>query len=163
MQTRTRVIVLRHAAELRKRTGTVRWAALALQNFELHDYALEGAPLADDAFATEGAWLLFPGPVPTAPPKEPPARLIVPDGTWQQARRMVARLPALRGLPRLGLPPPASEARRLRQGHFAEGMSTLEAIAAALASWGDARAAGQLRKLHRGGLARIGKLRGREI
>ena len=30
-------------------------------------------------------------------------------------------------------------------------------------SWGDARASEQLRQLHRGGLARIAKLRGRKI
>ena len=162
IETRARIVIVRHAAELLKTTNSARWAGLCLQNFELHDYALEGAPLNEALLAGGDAWLLFPGSEVTAPPERPPARLLVPDGTWQQARRMVARLPSLRALPRLTLAPP-SGTRRLRRPHIAEGMSTLEAIAEALELFGEPEPARKLRQLHEAAIARIARLRGRAV
>jgi DTW domain-containing protein YfiP len=159
VQSRVRIIIVRHAAELMKPTGTARWAALAVEGTEVHDYAVEGAPLDERALQTAGAHLLFPGGEPTRPLAHPPERLLVVDGTWQQARRMVSRLPSLRALPRLSLPPP-SEERRLRRPHFHGGMSTLEAIAEALELCGEPLPARQLRALHAAVLARAERMRG---
>lgn len=142
---RLEVIVLRHAAELGKQTNSARWAALAL-GLRIIDYAATAAPFEISTLPLEGAWLLFPGGDPT-PPAAPPRRLIVPDGTWQQARRMVARIPALCALPRLAIPaPPAGP--RLRRAVDPEGMSTLEAIAEALFVCGEPGPGQQLRDLH---------------
>jgi DTW domain-containing protein YfiP len=76
---------------------------------------------------------------PASPPSSPaaiagPIHLIVLDGSWPQARRMILRVPGLRALPRLALPPPASPDRqRLRRPRRTMEMSTLEAVAAAIA------------------------------
>ncbi len=74
-------------------------AALKRATLATHDAELPELP--------EGAALLFPdderpeedGPTPMIRP----ALLVVPDGTWRQARRMVSRSEELRALPRLSL------------------------------------------------------------
>ena len=155
---RLEVVIVRHAAERNKQTNSARWAALAL-GCPVHEYAATTTPFDTSALALESAWLLFPGGEPTAAPAIPPRRLIVPDGTWQQARRMVARLPALRALPRLALPAPA-HGLRLRRPREPTGMSTLEAIAAALELFGEPVPAAQLRDIHAAVLRRAVRMRG---
>ena len=150
--------ILRHAAEAQKQTGSARWAAQAL-GCAIIDYAQDAAPFDEGLLDTEGAWVLFPNGEITPPPAVPPKRLIVPDGTWQQARRMVARLPKLRTLPKLVLGE-APAGPRLRQPHLREGMSTLEAIAAALLVCGESGPAEELRALHARVIARSERLRG---
>jgi DTW domain-containing protein YfiP len=67
------------------------------------------------------------------------------DGSWSQARRMFQRLVPLRALPRLSLG--AQPGERLREGP--EGtMSTLEALAHALAIVESAQAAAHLLAVH---------------
>jgi DTW domain-containing protein YfiP len=63
--------------------------------------------------------------------------LLVPDGSWSQARRMVHRLPALRAgtfvrLPAPSAPPCADAALTLRRRPRREHVSTYEAVARAL-------------------------------
>lgn len=162
VETRLRIDVVRHAAEQWKTTNSVRWAAIALPGLRVFEYGhvdrwFDEAALGD----TEGAWLLFPGPHPTGLPAAPPRRLIVPDGTWQQARRMVARLPSLRSLPRLTLSPDPRP--RLRRPHKPEGRSTIEAIAAALEAFGEPLAADRLRALHDTAIRVIEERRGTPI
>jgi DTW domain-containing protein YfiP len=151
------VVVLRHAAELSKPTGSARWASLALSRCEIVDYALLPEPFDDRVLDSRGAWLVFPGAATSVPPGKP-ARLIVPDGTWQQARRMVARVAKLRSLPRLSLPPPLQTARLRRAPRG--GMSTLEAISAALGACGDPAAAAALHAVHERVMARAVAARG---
>lgn len=94
-----------------------------------------------------------------AAPREPPRVVVVPDGTWSQARRMMQRIPALRRLPRLALagPPPGL---RLRRPHRGDGMSTLEAIAGALAALGAPDEAEKLLTLHAHAVERVLRLKG---
>jgi DTW domain-containing protein YfiP len=66
-------------------------------------------------------------------PAELPRRLVVLDGTFRQARRMYRSIRALREMPELALAPPAVAPLRLRDPRRPDGMSTLEAIAHALA------------------------------
>lgn len=152
-------VILRHASEIPRLSSTVRWAALALPGSRIVDYALPGAPLEDGWLATEGAWALFPSGVPTPRGSVRPARIIVPDGTWQQARRMMHRVPALQRLPRLTLPA-AVPALRLRQPPMAGGMSTLEAIAGALRFLDHAAEADGLLALNSLAVERAARLRG---
>jgi DTW domain-containing protein YfiP len=152
------VVILRHALEAQKQTGSARWAAQAL-GCQIIDYAAEAAPFDESLLDAEGAWVLFPNGDLSPPPALPPKRLIVPDGTWQQARKMVARLETLRRLPKLVLGG-APAGPRLRQPHLAEGQSTLEAIAAALAVCGEPGPAAELRALHQRVIARSERLRG---
>ena len=65
--------------------------------------------------------------------------LVVLDATWAQARRMLQRIPELQTLPRVSLP--GGLAERLRQPTVKGGMSTIEALAAALDLLGDVAAA----------------------
>jgi DTW domain-containing protein YfiP len=155
---RLEVVVLRHAAEAHKQTNSARWAALAL-GCRVIDYAATAAPFDAGELPLEGAWLLFPYGEPTPVPAVPPRRLIVPDGTWAQARRMVQRLPQLRALPRLRLGPPPV-VPRLRRPLHPSGMSTLEAIAAALEACGEPGPAARLFALHAAVMERSERMRG---
>jgi DTW domain-containing protein YfiP len=85
--------------------------------------------------------------------------LIVPDGSWTQARRMTQRLPALRTLPRLALPAPPP-GLRLRRPHVTGGMSTLEAVAGAFEAVGAPHDAARLLALHAAGVERVLRLKG---
>lgn len=154
-----RFVVLRHASEIPRLTSTVRWAALALPGTEIVDYALPGPTLDDRRLAAEGSWALFPSAQPTPVGSVRPARIVVPDGTWQQARRMMQRVPALQRLPRLSLPP-AQPVPRMRRPPVAGGMSTLEAIAEALRFLGHAGEAARLFALHAEAVDRVSRLRG---
>jgi DTW domain-containing protein YfiP len=114
VETRTRFLLLQHVAETRKKSNTGRVAALALANATLFTY---GAPADsfDPALLSEpGTWLLFPDGPPAPPDAPAPRQLVVLDGSWSQARRMTQRLPVLRTLPRLVLPPLAPGMLRLR-------------------------------------------------
>jgi len=61
-----------------------------------------------------------------------PIRLIVPDGTWRQARRMVRRIAGLAKVPRVTLPGGQVSKYRLRKRQSTGGMCTFEAISEAL-------------------------------
>ncbi|RKH33275.1 tRNA-uridine aminocarboxypropyltransferase [Corallococcus sicarius] len=133
VETRTRILLLQHVMEVAKRSNTGRVAALALANGELLIHGKQPEAFDMAVLSEPGTWLLFPDG-PTAPPGAPPPRqLVVLDGNWSQARRMTQRLPALRTLPRLVLPPPEPGMLRLRETSHPSGMSTLDAIARAVA------------------------------
>ena len=160
--TRLRIDIVRHAAEQWKTTSSARWAALALPGARVFDYGAVDRPFDESSLGeTDGAWLLFPGPHPTPLPARPPRRLIVPDGTWQQARRMVSRLASLRELPRLTLLPDPRP--RLRKPFRADGRSTIEAIAAALQAFGEPGPAATLRGVHEAAVGLIEERRGYPI
>ncbi len=143
VETRTRFVILRHTAERNKPSNTAHFAALALPNCELAEYGTEGAPFDEARLPTgPGTFVLYPDEAAPATGLELPQRIIVLDGSWSQARRMRQRILALRGLPFITLPAPTQARRRLRRPVHASGMSTLEAIARAIALYeGDALAA----------------------
>ena len=92
------------------------------------DFAVERGP---------GAALLFPGPsaidLAELPPDQRPDPLVVVDGTWPNARRIVRLNPWLSELPRVALSPSAPGNYRIRQARRPEvQLSTVEAIVAAL-------------------------------
>lgn len=134
VSTRTELLVIRHHKESLKSTNTARMAALAMPRCRIISYGSPGEPFDASVLEAPDTWLLFPhtqkAPVPAGPP---PARLIILDGSWGQARRMVQRVPALRRLPGLKLPPPPPYTRRLRRSPHPDAMSTMEAIAGAVA------------------------------
>jgi DTW domain-containing protein YfiP len=159
LATRTRFLVLRHASELSRPTNSGRWAALALANLRLVDYALPGELLDVASLVEPGDAVLFPSP---HPPHldPPPSRVLVLDGTWAQARRMIQRIPALQELPRISVPAPALRAAYpMRRPPVRGGVSTLEAIAGALHLLGEPDAARALEALHAEACARGWRLR----
>ncbi|MFY0524405.1 tRNA-uridine aminocarboxypropyltransferase [Archangium gephyra] len=147
VETRTRLLLLQHVVETWKKSNTGRVAALALANSRLLTYGSLDEPLDTAVLSEPGTWLLFPDG-PTAPPDAPaPRQLVVLDASWSQARRMTQRIPVLRTLPRLVLPPLAPGTLRLRDPTHPSGMSTLDAIARAVAVLEGPEAAAPLERL----------------
>lgn len=162
VSTRTELLIVRHHKETLKSTNTARLAALAMSRCRIVSYGSPGVPFDASVLEGDDTWLLFPDahqePEPGA---ARPGRLIVLDGSWGQARRMVQRVPALRRLPGLKLPPPAPDSRRLRRPPHPDGMSTLEAIAGALAYLEGEHVAQPLYALHEQMIDRVLASRGR--
>lgn len=132
--TRTRVVFLQHPREVRVAIGTARMAHLCLPNSELHvgidwdDVPALQAALSDPL---RPPVLLFPGP--DAPdilrtPPEGPVTLVVLDGTWSQAAKLVHRNPRLAALPRYAFRPPAASEYRIRREPHEDCVSTIEAL-----------------------------------
>ncbi|MDC0709202.1 DTW domain-containing protein [Stigmatella sp. ncwal1] len=161
IDTRTEFIVIRHNKEKEKSTNTARMAALALSRCQVLTYGAPGPPFDASVLEAPETWLLFPDASPPAPDAPPPQRLVVLDGNWSQARRMMQRVPALRRLPGLVLPAPPVHARRLRRPPHPEGMSTLEAMAGALAVLEGEAQAHRLYALHELMIDRVLESRGR--
>ena len=130
IETRTRVIIVRHHLETRRSSNSGRLAHLALVNSEIVDHGGPGGPAVLPPL--EGAWLVFPEGEPRRVAPDPlPRQLVFLDATWSQARRMFRKISALRGLPILRLPDAPMRAR-LRESPGEGRVSTIEAIAGAL-------------------------------
>lgn len=134
---RTRVVLLQHPREARLAICSARMTRLALANAELHrGVRFEGHARLRELAALPGTALLFPGEG-SRPAAEraddPPAHLLVIDGTWLQAGRMLRDNPALAALPRLSVASPRpSGYGALRREPAAHTLSTIEAVALAL-------------------------------
>jgi DTW domain-containing protein YfiP len=132
---RTRVVFLQHPRERRVAVGTCRMAHLALPNSELHvGVSFEGHARVE-ALAAEPRGrvaVLFPGGEAweaATPGDGPPRTVVVPDGTWSQARKLLSRNPTLGTLPRIGIAPARAGAYRIRTEPAAHCLSTVEAVA----------------------------------
>lgn len=130
--TRTHFLLLRHIKEACKSSNTGRLAHLALPSSALVDWGAPGQPLDEAPLREPGTWVLFPEGQPLSALPEPPRRLVVLDGSWPQARRMLHRIRALQTMPRVTLPPPEVAPLRLRRPPHPDGMSTIEAVAQAV-------------------------------
>jgi DTW domain-containing protein YfiP len=131
VETRTRVVIVRHHLEQWRSSNSGRLAHLALPNSAVIEHGGRGGVAVLPPL--DGAWLLYPDGEPAArAPEPPPRQLVVLDATWSQARRMFRKLGALRGLPILRLPDAPMPAARLRDSPGPGRVSTIEAIARAL-------------------------------
>lgn len=139
VQTQTEVLILRHIQEARRPGNTGRLVALAMPNSRI--LSCGGGTRVDLSCVDEkslhrpGTWLLWPDGTNARPDltdTAPPDRIVVLDATWRQARRLYNRLPVLHKMPRLALPAPGRHRDRLREQHRSDGMSTIEAVAAAI-------------------------------
>lgn len=135
LPSRTRVLVLQHPDEVGHALNTARLAALGLENGELRvGEVFADLPL-DPAYR---ACLLFPGDSAQSLPLAPltsdarPLMLVVPDGTWRKARKLLHLNPVLAALPRVCLPSGLSSRYRLRKAPGEGALATIEAIAVAL-------------------------------
>lgn len=137
LDSRTRVVLLQHPSETRHALNTARLAALGLVNAELRvGEVFEGL---DALLATPGyrAVLLFPGEQAQAlsayaGSEETPLMLIVPDGTWRKARKLLYLNPLLEALPKVTLAQVAPSRYRLRKAPEPGAVSTIEAVVHAL-------------------------------
>ena len=140
VETKTRVVLVQHPRERDVPIGTARMATLCLPNSELHvTTSVAESPELARALAdpSRPAILLSPGKdardIVSDPPKTP-VTLVVVDGTWSQATKIVKHDPALRALPRYAFTPPAPSEYRIRREPHATFVSTIEALALALAA-----------------------------
>jgi DTW domain-containing protein YfiP len=125
----TRVVIVRHHLERFRSSNSGRLAQLALANCEIVEHG--GTAGVAKLPALDGACLVYPLGSPAVPVPRP-SQIVVLDATWSQARRMYRKLDALRGLPIWRLPEAAMPGR-LREAPAAGFVSTIEAIAGALA------------------------------
>jgi DTW domain-containing protein len=140
IETQTRLVLVLHRLEARKTTNTGHLALRCLTNSSLLVRGERERPLG----AAAPGWrehgepvLLFPHA--DAQPLEAlrdrargPLTLIVPDGTWRQARRVRNRVPGLADVPCATIQAAAPSNYRLRSTPHAGRLATLEAIAEAL-------------------------------
>lgn len=138
LHSRTRLLILQHPSEVKHALNTARLAALGLCNGELRvGEVFEDLPalLAQPGYR---ACLLFPGEgaLPVAhyaeQVGEQPLLLVVPDGTWRKARKLLHCNSLLAALPRVTLAPGLQSRYRLRKAPMPGALSTIEAIACAL-------------------------------
>lgn len=130
----TRVLILQHPRERDVPVGTARLARLGLHNAILRtDVDFSADPVVRACLAEGPAYLLFPGEgaVDVETTRFPsPITLVVLDGTWWQAAKLLKSNPMLAALPRLRLTPAApslyGEVRREPAEHC---VATIEAIA----------------------------------
>lgn len=127
----TQVLILQHPSETAHALNTARLAALGLRSAKLVVGEVVSVP-ADE----RDNYLLFPGddviPLESLAQGEKPLRLVVPDGTWRKARKMLHLNPELATLPRVSLPMGLVSRYRLRKAPAPGALSTLEAIVTAL-------------------------------
>ncbi|WP_434680404.1 DTW domain-containing protein [Pseudomonas sp. R1-18] len=136
LNSRTRVLLLQHPSEANHALNTARLAALGLVNAQLvvgevFDNLQE---LLDQPGYT--ARLLFPGddarPLVVDSAGATATLLVVPDGTWRKARKLLHLNPLLAALPRVTLNDAPASRYRLRKAPAADALSTLEAVVHAL-------------------------------
>ena len=132
VESATRACILQHLRERKTAIGTARMAHLSLPNSELHlGVSFEDHARVRALAAEEGTALLFPGEGavdPAALRGRPPRTVIVVDGTWSQARKVLKLNPFLLALPRIGLAPERPSNYRIRAEPSAECVSTIEAV-----------------------------------
>jgi DTW domain-containing protein YfiP len=134
LQTRTRVIILQHPKERDVGVGTVRIARLCLPNAVVRvgiDFSED--PVVQAALASGLSHVIYPGPnaqdVETVTPGEP-RTLILVDGTWGQAQRLLKANPSLLQLPQLRFTPAEMSAYNpIRREPAAHCTATIEALA----------------------------------
>lgn len=134
---RTEILVIQHPDERKHALNTARLLVAGLTNAQL--LIAEQLPpewmewIADPGWRTE---LLFPGPgVPvltSARPDAGPCRLILLDGTWRKARKLLYLNPLLQQLPQVALPEGLRSRYRLRKAPAVGALSTIEAGTMAL-------------------------------
>ena len=125
-------MILQHPSETAHALNTARLLALGLATAELRvGERFEALP--DDGVEN---YLLFPGqeavPLASLAARTAPIRLIVPDGTWRKARKLLHLNPAIAGLPRVALPEGLVSRYRVRKAPQPGALSTLEAVVVAL-------------------------------
>lgn len=136
LDSRTRVLILQHSSEASHALNTARLAALGLCNARLlTGEVFEGlhALLNPPGYR---ACLLFPGEgaqtLVADQAESLPTLLVVPDGTWRKARKLLHLNPQLAALPRVTLGAVPASRYRLRKAPGPDALSTLEAITHAL-------------------------------
>ena len=137
LPTQTRVILLQHPREHETGVGTARMAHLSLPNSVLRvgvDFSRDAVVQAELADAS-AAYVLFPkrGARDIREMRGvPDAKLVVLDGTWREARKLLHLNPWLQQLPVVAFTPSHPSEYHIRKEPAAHCVSTIEALAEAL-------------------------------
>lgn len=134
----TRLTLLIHSMELRRITNTGRLANLCLDNSEMFIRGKQGIVWDEKEILPDGYEhrILFPNAVQELTPDMAfidgkPLNLIVPDGTWNQAKKIIISEPYLQKVKRVKLAVNTPSLYYLRKTPKPGHISTLEAIARA--------------------------------
>ncbi|MFT6400023.1 MAG: DTW domain-containing protein YfiP [Bradymonadia bacterium] len=135
----TKLAVVMHRREVKKSTNTGHLALKCLSDSELFVRGYPEAPADLSTLENPGMTTLLLFPREDAVILTPefvaslrrPLTLIVPDGTWAQARRMVKREAVMANAIAVLPPPGAKTEYQLRHEHVDGGLATAEAIARA--------------------------------
>lgn len=137
---RTPLVVVVHCHDAGRTSNTTRLLALAVRGARLLRHGDRSGPADPAPHVPAGTTpvVLFPGhgarpltPDLAAALPSPPA-LVVPDGNWRQASRMVKRIPLLAGAVKVALPERAFPGMAVRRNQEQHRMSTYEAVAQAV-------------------------------
>jgi len=168
LELRTKVALVIHRHELLRSSNTGMLAVRALVNSELRirGETRSALDLSDLLSAHYRSLLYYPSAdavelnakLIAADPR--PIQLIVPDGTWRQARKIHSRQHELSDVPRVKISARNDAVFQLRAQSRPEGMATLLAIASALGVIEGEAVAGQLLQLYHARVARTLSARG---
>ncbi len=128
----TRVVFIQHPREAKVPISTCRMAHRSLPNSEMHvALTAVGSPALEALCAQEGVAVLFPSDsaVDVTQVERPPHTLVVVDGTWANAKKIVQNCPLLSQLPRVAFTPETPGNYRIRKEPEAHCYSTIEAVA----------------------------------
>lgn len=130
----TRVVLLQHPREEDRPIGTAHMASLCLPSASVHvGTNFDDAPILEEILGDErrSAYLLYPGDdardIVNDPPQEP-ITLVVVDGTWAQAKKLVKTNARLAAMPRVSFVPPSPSEYRIRREPKETYLSTLESL-----------------------------------
>lgn len=136
LPSRTRVLILQHPDEAKHALNTARLAALGLQNAQMLIAETFGDLERYIQLSGYRACVLFPGEeaqmLSAYQDDQQPLLLVVPDGTWRKARKILHCNPLLATLPRVTLAPGLSSRYRLRKAPDENALATVEAVTHAL-------------------------------
>ncbi|MBM4390631.1 MAG: DTW domain-containing protein [Deltaproteobacteria bacterium] len=165
----TRIVLVMHASEVPRPSATGPLALLALQNAQLyvHGRRDEQVDLAPEFSPGRRVYCLYPSDdarplAEVAAEDDPrPITLVVPDGSWRQARRAARRVPGIENAPCVVLAPGAPTEWGIRRETKDGGLATCEAIARALGTVEGAEVEAALMGLFREVVAETWATRGR--
>jgi DTW domain-containing protein len=165
---RTKVALVIHHRELSRSSNTGLLALQSLVNSELRirGDSREALDLSDLLSPRYRTLLFYPSADALELDRElvcrdsRPIQLIVPDGTWRQARKIHSRQPELKNIPRVKISTPNRGTFQLRAQSRPERMATLQAIACALRIIEGDLVAARLMKLYHARVDRTLRARG---
>jgi DTW domain-containing protein YfiP len=152
IKAKTKLVIAMHVAERNKPSNSARILELALSGTEVRLQGLEHQQINLDGIVASQreAFLLFPDG-PTTPADllkiEKPITLVIPDGTWKQAKKIAHVVTERLKLPQVGLGPGALSSYQLRTPDRIGRISTLEAVVSVLEVLEGPDIANQLRRV----------------
>ncbi len=134
----TPMVLVQHVGERFKPTNTGRLLTRMVPTLRVVHFPLRDQPFDETPFVDTVHWrVLFPrddarvlqGGVPNAglEPGEKPPGFVVLDGTWHQCSRMSRRVPRVRDMDCVSLPPGPASIWSVRRQHSVQGLCTFEA------------------------------------